>query len=631
MAKHLSVSAIRRAIYAASDRGIGDSDPSPSTSLLGRIFHESLAKLSEDDDHFGWSTPLANADESPEAWCKALEDHVYERIVGPALARERSHLQSASAEVISFWEAIKQACKWLSGVLWTIRQCNEGDSVSETKASATEAKPRIVFRPEEPLSCEFTNPSWSDSVLVSGIADLILALPHRPDSCIIEYKIGKACPEADLAQAAIYHRILSKQYSKEAASLALLSFKPECQERLFDSASLKEAQSKLEGLIARLAGVAPGSPAPGMEAPYSKQSKPPARAYEKESRGILETFAEYGKEIRFDGNPIIGPAFIRYPVVLGKKVKLSDVQKIASELQHRLRLSTAPIVGVNERGRVVIDIQRSDRQVVSFDELRDQLPKSETPMGSSLLPLGVKLDGKLRFVDLAEPEDVHILVAGTTGSGKSEWLRTAIAGLISSNTPESLSLVLIDPKRNAFNELQKSPFLHSKEALVYPDEIQADEVLQKLAQEMEKRYRIFQDAGVDCRNDYVQRSGRAMARIVCICDEYYDLINRGKKYREGVESQIFRLGAKARAAAIHLIIATQQPSRKVIKGALDANIPARIGLKMNKAMESNMLLGTKGAERLLGNGDLLFKDIGEPERLQALLLSEKSRRQLFHA
>ena len=181
----------------------------------------------------------------------------------------------------------------------------------------------------------------------------------------------------------------------------------------------------------------------------------------------------------------------------------------------------------------------------------------------------------------------------------------------------------------AFNELRDSPYLRDGEDVIYPDETPASDVLQDLAEEMDERYRLFQKTGVDTRDDYVEKTGQMLPRIVCICDEYFDLINRGKKYKEAVETQICRLGAKARAAAIHLIIATQYPSRKVIKGALDANLPARIGLKMSKSIESNMLLGTAGAENLLGDGDLLFKDIGEPRRLQAPLLSKEQRKDIF--
>jgi DNA segregation ATPase FtsK/SpoIIIE-like protein len=146
---------------------------------------------------------------------------------------------------------------------------------------------------------------------------------------------------------------------------------------------------------------------------------------------------------------------------------------------------------------------------------------------------------------------------------------------------------------------------------------------------MDARYRRLE--GADTIADLVGTSDQRWPRIVCICDEYSDLTSRSPQERKQIEAQVFRLGAKARAARIHLILATQQPSRETIKGALDTNMPARIGLKMIRHLESHMLLGEAGAEKLLGDGDLLFKDVGAPRRLQAPLLSAANRREIFGA
>jgi len=162
---------------------------------------------------------------------------------------------------------------------------------------------------------------------------------------------------------------------------------------------------------------------------------------------------------------------------------------------------------------------------------------------------------------------------------------------------------------------------------VFPDDQPVAEALNDLADEMDCRYRMFD--GADSFQQVVEKSERPLPRIVCVCDEYRDLINRNRQERKLIEAQICRLGAKARAAGIHLILATQEASRDTIKGPLDANIPARVGLKMGKDMESRMLLSQSGAENLLGHGDLLFRDIGLPRRLQAPLLSEANRAEIF--
>ncbi len=340
---------------------------------------------------------------------------------------------------------------------------------------------------------------------------------------------------------------------------------------------------------------------------------------------MVGALKEYGARVELQGDPIVGPTFVRYPIALGKGVKISSIKGRADELQLRLGLDASPMIAQTNRGQLVIDVQRPDRQYVYFSQIRDSLPASDSLLGCSKVPIGVDLDGELCFADLAEPENCHLLVAGTTGSGKSEWLRAALAGLMLTNSPNQLELVLIDPKRNAFHGLRESPFL--RRSVIYPDEHSVPESLTEIADEMDSRYHLME--GCDSIHQWSGRNNQVVPRIVVVCDEYYDVINRGKSERQAVERQIFRLGAKARASGIHLILATQQPSREVVRGALDSNIPARVGLKTASAIESRMLLGEPGAENLLGNGDLLFKDIGPPKRLQAAYLPPEERDRIF--
>jgi S-DNA-T family DNA segregation ATPase FtsK/SpoIIIE len=130
---------------------------------------------------------------------------------------------------------------------------------------------------------------------------------------------------------------------------------------------------------------------------------------------------------------VVGPTFLRFPVVSGSGVTVSAIQKRADELRVRLGLAAPSRIGI-ERDRVVIDLQRPDRQFLRFSEIRDQLPKPDPLLDNARVPIGVDLEGRLRFADLSQPEHTHLLAAGTTGSGKSEWLRAAVAGLIITNT-----------------------------------------------------------------------------------------------------------------------------------------------------------------------------------------------------
>jgi hypothetical protein len=620
MAVTVAVSDVRKEIYRKTGRLKNDvPDVRPSTLLLGRVFHEAFALLFSENSRFSWRSVLAHAEADEREWEKLLEEHLYNRLIGPRLGRERVHLQDATEQVVTFWKAASAMSRWVASLLWAAREESRGGKASDI---------HLVVSPEEPLSMKIQEKGWKDSVFLTGIADLVLRIPGREPWCIVELKLGQGCLEADLAQACLYHLALSSRQGDSPSAMALVSFRPQKEERLYKADALQAAQKTLKALIGRLAGVVSGKPARTQKLEFKKPVPEDPEKYSDQARQLVAIFREYGKEITLEGSPIPGPTFIRHPIRLGKGVKLSGAQTVARELHHRLHLEAPPYVHLSE-GDVVIDVQRADRKAVLFSDIRDQLPQKEPETGSARVLLGVDLNTRLRFADLAEPDNVHILVAGTTGSGKSEWLRSALAGLVLTNTPDTLRLVLIDPKRSAFSDMKDSPFLLSAEALVHPDEQPASGILAHLADEMDTRYMRLHHAGVDGRDEFVRKTGEPMPRIICFCDEYFDLIGRGRKERDAVETQVFRLGAKARAAGIHLIIATQHPSRNVIKGALDANLPARIGLKMSKPIESNMLLNQKGAENLLGSGDLLFKDIGDPVRLQCPYLPPEERRQIF--
>jgi DNA segregation ATPase FtsK/SpoIIIE-like protein len=175
--------------------------------------------------------------------------------------------------------------------------------------------------------------------------------------------------------------------------------------------------------------------------------------------------------------------------------------------------------------------------------------------------------------------------------------------------------------------LADSPFLHAP--LVYPNEQPVAAVLAALVEEMERRYALMSETRADTLADHIRRTGQPIPRIFCVCDEYADVIAVDTKQRRAIELQIMRLGAKARAAGIHLMLAVQHPSSEIVRGALNANIPARIGLKVQKALYSHMLLNEAGAESLLGKGDLLFKRGGELLRLQAPFLPPEEQEAIF--
>ena len=588
-----------------------------SSPLLGRIFHEVAADLASPDPLKNAFSFLETLDFDKDVWRSHLAPHTYDILLGPRLTRDKARLQGASSGVLNLWEAVQALCEWFVGLAWVARN-PEG-----RKRALSWAHLREALQAEVPMEAEFNSPAWSEPVRLTGIADSVLRLPRSGRWCVHEYKLGRTSPEADLSQVCLYHLILMRNRAKKrttrrndfSQTLALITFQPKMTELLFSEEEILSAQERLLALIGSLAGVA-AKVRRIPPVPMDKASKTTSRL----GLRLTEVFREYGRPVELAGAPVTGPTFFRFPITPGRGIKLEQIQRLAREIQIRLGLSKPPFIGVDS-GRAVVDVERLDRQIIRFADVRAQLPPCDPAIGSSLVPIGIDLNARLRVADLNDPLNAHLLVAGTTGSGKTEWLRAAIQGLVHSNTSETLRLVLIDPKRTAFNEFENSPYLLTPKSLVFPDVRPAEDVLRELVSEMERRYVSFQKAGVDDVIQYRGSTRRMLPRIVCVCDEYYALIAGDLKKRKGIETQVSLLGAKARAAGIHLILATQQPSREVVKGVLDSNIPARVGLMMVKKEESKMLLGQGGAENLLGKGDLLYRDVGDPVRLQAPLLT----------
>jgi S-DNA-T family DNA segregation ATPase FtsK/SpoIIIE len=630
----LSVSEVRQALRQALGReGAGNGEP--ANVLVGQIFHEVFADLVGADAERSGFPLLVDAHPDQERAKDQLLRHAYRRLLGPRLVRHRSSLNDTTEPVLLVWRAVQELVQWLVPLgAELIRLDPEAETSWERLASVVSA--------EVPVECVLCEPTWSDPVRLVGIADSLLKVPERAAWCAVELKLGRACPPLDLGQAALYHLILKRTGAASASSaLALLRFTPELDETLVRADELGEAERRLLDLIGALAGTKPGAAAelgPRGAAPAGASPGSPPRVQSSQEaapatppeahlalrRRLMHAFREYGVAVELGQTPLVGPRFLRFDLRLGSATRIDAVRRALGEVQIRAELRREPLL-VRELGRLSLDVERPDPVTVPFSAIVDQLP-APGPRGSSRVPVGVSASGQLHCADLASSGRSHVLVAGTTGSGKSEWLRMMLAGLLVSNTPETLRIVTLDPKLVAFAELEKSPFLMSAEAWWIPGSGRdASEVFEELAAEMDARYATIHAAGADHLGEFVEKTGRMLPRIVCVCDEYFALISAGASEKKRIEAAIFLLGAKGRAAGVHLVLATQQPSRRVIQGALDTNLPCRVGLLTAKAEESRMLLGVTGAEQLTGAGDLLYKDFGEPVRLQAPYLGPSER------
>ncbi len=622
MTVELSVHEVRRALLSHA-AGSTPGEGCGANLVGGRIFHEVFADLVGTDPRRSGLRLIVESGADEDATSAELLAFTWQRLLGPRLLNHAAVLRESGAEVVVLWSAVKALSRWLVHLVRELVACRPEATGQWELLTAS-------IRSEVPLSRLLRRPGWTEPVLLTGIADAIITPGQGAKFCAVELKLGRGAPSADLAQAALYHLMLSEEKELEASSLAVVRFSPAPLEMLVAADRIADAQVKLLDLIGELAGVVPQ---PKPEVVVSECVPPraegPLERYRDLGRGLQRAYAEQGLRVKLPTEPECGPRFLRYALRLEPGTKIEAVRRAAPEIAHRLELCVEPQL-VRDGGRLYVDVARPDPCMVPFSSILPQLPKSEPRSGSALLPIGVDPAGQLRFADLASAGRSHVLVAGTTGSGKTEWLRMATAGLIAQNTPETLRLVTFDPKLSAFAELEQSRFLLSSDSFWIPGgEHSAVELFHRLIEEMERRYQAARSVGVDNLTEYVKKTERPLPRILVLCDEYFALMAVGKQEKQELELAVGLLGAKARASGIHLVLATQLPNRATVTAPIATNLPCRVALLLQSAIESRMMLGRSGAEQLTGSGDLLYKDFGDPVRLQAPYLPEAERRRFL--
>jgi S-DNA-T family DNA segregation ATPase FtsK/SpoIIIE len=325
-----------------------------------------------------------------------------------------------------------------------------------------------------------------------------------------------------------------------------------------------------------------------------------------------------GQKVQPDGFDI-GPTFARLRVQPVGKTNFKAVSNKAVDLKMSLGLDVVPIVG-SQAGCISIDIQRPDRAVVSLAEALADPPKALN--GKPAFPVGKDVAGQSHWLNLAEPSDCHLLVAGTTGSGKSEFLRAILGSLAARLGPEHVQFILIDPKRVTFNLHGSSPYLRFS---VAHDIDEALPIIEKCMVEMDRRYKLLETRKL---SDVSELSAELMPRIVIVIDEFAGFLE-GKESKKTVTALLKRIGAMARAAGIHLILSTQRPDKDVITPLLRENLPGRIALRVPSKAGSDLILGSPDAEHLLGRGDLFWKRGGELLRLQSPFVSQAELERLL--
>ncbi|MFC5772830.1 FtsK/SpoIIIE domain-containing protein [Ectobacillus antri] len=325
---------------------------------------------------------------------------------------------------------------------------------------------------------------------------------------------------------------------------------------------------------------------------------------------------------------IVGSSVIRIMFKLPKDVSQSKVTNKSKDMQLWLELNNEPNVFINKEG-INVDIIRENPDTIYFNEfmqsVRGQL-QDKIKDNNLIAPLGLDPLNQVLYLDFASPDSPHLLTGGTSGSGKSVTLNSIILGMMCLYDSRQLQFVFIDPKQVEFSIYENCQ--HT--ANVVTDINEAVQTLNTLVDEMEKRYARFKEEMVTNLEEYNEVVNEKLPRIVIVFDEFADFMSQEKEIAKQVEINILRLGQKARAAGIHLIICTQNPKADIINTNIRNNLGARLALRAADATASTIILDEIGAEKLAGKGDFLAKVYGRIERGKSPFLTAHLRRSLLN-
>ena len=361
--------------------------------------------------------------------------------------------------------------------------------------------------------------------------------------------------------------------------------------------------------------------------PDKKKLKGGAKALTDTATKLQKTLYSFGVSAKVE-NVSVGPAITRYELKPAEGVRVSKIANLADDIALNLAAETirieAPIPGKQAVG---IEVPNKEKEAV---HLREVLESEEFQNNKSKLTvaLGKDVAGNIQLADIAKMP--HVLIAGSTGSGKSVCINTIISSIIYNAKPSEVKMVMVDPKVVELSVYNGVPHLLCP---VVTDPKKASVALNKIVAEMERRYEVFEEShtkNIATYNSYIDDKNKDldedskiphMPYIVVIVDELADLMLVASK---DVEAAIMRITQMARAAGIHLIIATQRPSTDVITGVVKANIPSRISFAVSSGIDSRTILDSTGAEKLLGKGDMLFLPMGEasPQRIQGAFIAD---------
>jgi DNA segregation ATPase FtsK/SpoIIIE, S-DNA-T family len=349
----------------------------------------------------------------------------------------------------------------------------------------------------------------------------------------------------------------------------------------------------------------------------AEQTRPDTAGQERTATNLVEALGHFGVQAKVIGT-VAGPHITRYELRLAPGIKVGKVAQLKDDLAYALAATDirilAPIPGKQAVG---VEVPNAKRRIVRLGDVFQEPPKDWSPL---TVWLGKDVAGKAIGADLAKMP--HILVAGTTGAGKSGAINAMLSSVLLRASPHEVRLVLVDPKQVELNHYESIPHLLTP---VITSPRMAANALQNLVKEMEQRYGIMSLARtrslVELNKARDKRGEPPLPYILCVIDELADLMMVAPA---DVEDSIIRLAQKARAVGIHLVLATQSPRVDVITGMIKANVPSRIAFAVSSQTDSRVILDQNGAESLLGQGDMLFSPVGSSrlQRIQGAYIDE---------
>jgi S-DNA-T family DNA segregation ATPase FtsK/SpoIIIE len=358
-------------------------------------------------------------------------------------------------------------------------------------------------------------------------------------------------------------------------------------------------------------------PSKVLERGKNSDKGPDPRDQEVVGRKLVETLGHFGVEAKIVG-VVSGPHVSRFELRLAPGTKVKKVTELSNDLAYALASTDirilAPIPGKQAVG---VEVPNTRRRIVRLGDIYAGRPEKTSPL---VAWLGKGIDGNAVWTDLAKMP--HVLVAGTTGSGKSGCVNAILSSILMQASPNEVRLVLVDPKQVELNHYENVP--HLLTPVVTSPRLAAN-VLSNLIGEMETRYGVMSEARARNLNELnrvrVKAGDPPLPHILCVIDELADLMMVAPAE---VEDSIIRLAQKSRATGIHLVLATQRPSTDIITGTIKVNIPSRIAFAVSSQTDSRVILDQGGAEALLGQGDMLFRGAGSSklQRVQGAFITE---------